>query len=213
MPDHHPETGAARADQDDGELDALDVLEQADRELARMLEDYRATRGGGVERRAEHGNTAKEIVRQLGVREAAHDNVAASVEGNADLAEVHQQLTAATAERRRAIDQVESMSRGIQGINLFQGQDFEGAMDQLMAVLSPELDHELDQLIPAIRRAVPDEERAGTFPSESYLRHHAPTSLSPKGPRWYERLGPVSRALTIFDRLRDFPHATRSGKP
>jgi hypothetical protein len=38
---------------------------------------------------------------------------------------------------------------------------------------------------------------------------HAPTSLSPEGPRWYERAPVISRLLTIYDRLRDFPRASR----
>ena len=34
---------------------------------------------------------------------------------------------------------------------------------------------------------------------------HAPTNLELSGPRWIERAPVLSRLLTIYDHLRDFP--------
>ena len=51
-------------------------------------------------------------------------------------------------EHRPLIDCVEKMSRGVQGINLRVGQDFEGGMDDLIEVVGAEIEWELADRAP-----------------------------------------------------------------
>ncbi len=41
-----------------------------------------------------------------------------------------------------------------------------------------------------------------------HLLSHAPTNLHPDGPRWWERAPVISRLITVYDRMRDFPRGT-----
>lgn len=195
---------------------ALEVLEREDGEVRDLLDEFMRTGrdleqgdGDAVDLRSRHGDLGKRLIRHLAHREAALVDVVASIEGLAPLEEVRVQLMEGTPARRQAIDRVETMSRGVQGVQLNQGQDFDGAVQELAAVVRPQIDFELSEAIPTIRRAVPLDELAERFHDEHYLDRHAPTNLSPKGPRWYERAPIVSRVLTVFDRLRDYPRAAR----
>lgn len=195
---------------------SLEVLEREDGEVRDLLEEFAETgrqleqgTQGAVDVRARHGDLAKRLIRQVAQREAALVDVMASIQDVDALRGVRLRLEEGTQARREAIDRMETMARGVQGVQLNEGQDFDGAVRQLAAVLRPEIDFELGEAIPAIRREVPPDERAQRFHDERYIDHHAPTNLSPKGPRWYERAPIVSRVLTVFDHLRDYPRAAR----
>jgi hypothetical protein len=101
------------------------------------------------------------------------------------------------------------MSRGVQGINLNAGQDFDGTVQDLVDIVRADIDTDLADLVPAVADWLSRTRSEGQLESADYVVKHAPTSLSPKGPRWYERAPVVSRLITIYDHLRDFPRAVR----
>jgi hypothetical protein len=45
--------------------------------------------------------------------------------------------------------------------------------------------------------------------SAGHVRRHAPINLDPHGPRWWERAPVISRLMTVYDHLRDFPRSRR----
>lgn len=100
------------------------------------------------------------------------------------------------------------MSRGVQGINLRVGQDFDGEMDELMQIVGSEIEWGLSVALPGLKGSLRAVDRQDQLKTASHLRTHAPTSLHPDGPRWWERAPLISRFLTIYDRLRDFPRET-----
>jgi hypothetical protein len=63
--------------------------------------------------------------------------------------------------------------------------------------------------VPAVRSWLTKSGDQDPLKSADHIVRHAPTSLSPQGPRWYERAPIISRVLTIYDRLRDFPAASK----
>lgn len=188
--------------------DAIDLLETEDLELRRRFMKLRLRRGSSVEDRADYGNLAKQVIRQLGIREAALVDVARVAVEDPCLEEVSRQFEATMPERRRLMDRVEKMSRGIQGINLRTGQDFDAVMEELIGVVGTEIEWDLNTALPAIRGSLRGTGRQEQLHSAEHLERHAPTNLHPRGPRWRERAPVVSRLLTIFDRLRDFPRSS-----
>ena len=90
-------------------------------------------------------------------------------------------------------------------MNLNQGQDFDGPLVDLIDAVKPEMDWELAEAIPLIRRSLSEVDTANLFCSARFAKRHAPTRLSVKGPRWYERAPMISRLVTIYDHLKDFP--------
>lgn len=189
--------------------DALDLLEREDRELRRLFEAIDAARADTVRGRATYGDLAKDIIQHLATREAALVEVARRLGEVTDLHTVVGALDADSSERRELLDQLEKMSRGVQGINLNTGQDFDGVLQQVIDQVNPAIDRELSESVPAIRSWISATGEPDPLKSADYVVRHAPTSLSPAGSRWYERAPVVSRLLTIYDRLRDFPRATR----
>ena len=119
-------------------------------------------------------------------------------------------------DRRTAIDTMDSMSRGIQGINLNQGQDFDGVLLSLIDLMVPEIRWDLDQALPELRRILAPTAQVEEFHDDRYLLHHAPSHVSPSGPRWYDRFSPIARIHALFTHLQDYPstipEAMRPGK-
>jgi hypothetical protein len=188
--------------------DALDVLKSEDRAVAEIFRLFFTTRASAVSEREQHGNLGKQLIRRMGVREAARDHLSEALAAT-PLLEVSARLLVNTTSRRQALDQVEAMSRGIQGIYLNTHQDFDGAVAALRDIVQPEIKWELDEAIPLVESTLSVEQRAQMFRSARYLRKHAPTRLDPLGPKWYEHAHVFSRVLTIRDHLRDFPRANR----
>ena len=112
-------------------------------------------------------------------------------------------------EHRPHLNRVEKMSRGVQGINLRVGQDFDGEMEGLMQVVGTEIEWELDVGLPELEGVLMAAGRQDDLKSAGHLAAHAPTNLHPDGPRWWERAPILSRLITVYDRLRDFPRPTR----
>jgi hypothetical protein len=191
---------------------ALDLLEHENEDIKALMENLAGTRGATVEQRAERGDLAKEMIRQVTVREAALVDVTEGLAAFPALTAVTDRLRNDMEPRRRAIDRVERMSRGVQGISLNTGQDFEAELQVLTDLLGPEIDWQTAEAVPAIRRNLDDETLGEVLRTASQVAKHAPTNLSPEGPRWYERAPVISRLITIYDRLRDFPKAQNSGR-
>lgn len=194
---------------DERRADALDLLEQEDRKILASLAAIEGNRGQSVEQRAVYGDLVKRLTRELAARESALVEVAEAIESAPGLAEVRARLTASTVQRRSHMDRVERQSRGINGLYLNVSQDVDADLAALSEIVRPEIVWELGEGLPSIRAAMSDEEREQRFRSARYLRRHAPTNLHPERPRWWERAPVVSRVLTIFDHLRDFPTAAK----
>jgi hypothetical protein len=182
-------------------------LETEDLELRRLFAALRLTRGPSVEERARYGDLAKEAIRHLATREAALVDVSDVVSRDPSLQEFSDRLQQSMREHRPHMDRVEKMSRGVQGINLRVGQDFDGEMEGLMQVVDTEMEWELDVALPALKGALKAGDREDELKTAEYLSVHAPTNLDPDGPQWWERAPVISRLITIYDRLRDFPRA------
>jgi hypothetical protein len=186
---------------------AVDLLEEEDRRLRRLFTELRNVRGGSVDERAVYGDLAKEIIRHMATREAAVAEVAPVVSDEPDLQAVAARLEHAMPQRRSLIDRVEKMSRGVQGINLNQGQDFDAELLSAIQVVGTEIEWELDDALPAIRGSIAGTDREAELKSAGHVVRHAPTNLAPGGPRWRERAPVVSRLIALYDHLRDFPRA------
>ena len=189
--------------------DALDVLKGEDQNLVELFDQFFASTGSAVTARTRHGNLGKQLVRRMALREAARDHLADAL-GTTTLSDVSARFYQNTARRRQAIDHIEEMSRGIQGIYLNTHQDFDGAVADLRDIVQPEIAWELKSAIPFVESTIPAEQRTRIFRSARYLRKHAPISLNPEGPKWYEHYGIISRLLTIWGHLRSLPRANPS---
>ncbi|HEY3842795.1 MAG TPA: hypothetical protein VGL48_06045 [Acidimicrobiales bacterium] len=188
---------------------SLDVLEREDIELEKLFGQLNANRHVTVEERAEYGDMAKTLVRRVATRESALVDVTGALANIPALRAMSERLRRATHDRREAIDRVEKMSRGVQGINLNAGQDFDVELGVLMRIVGSEIEWELGQAIPTMKRALAESEDTASFKSERHVTQHAPTNLDPSGPRWLEQAPIISRLITLYDHLRDFPKASR----
>lgn len=192
------------------ETNALELLEAEDLDLQELFAGIRQRRGTSVEDRAAYGDMAKQIVRHVATREAALVDLLSVAADVPQLHAVVSRMEQGTRASRPQIDRVEKMSRGVQGINLRTGQDFDAEMEELIQLVGTEIEWELSDAIPALKGHLQGTDREGELKSARHLRTHAPTSLDPNGPRWYERAPVISRLLTLYDHLRDFPKASAS---
>ena len=192
-----------------GRQTSLDVLEREDIELEKLFGQISANERSTVEERAEYGDVAKTVIRTVATRESALVDVSDAVAGVPALQPISERLRWATSDRREAIDRVERMSRGVHGINLNAGQDFDDEFGTLMRIIGSEIEWELGQAIPAMKYALAEGEDTASFKSGQHVTQHAPTNLDPSGPRWLERAPVISRLITLYDHLRDFPKASR----
>ena len=186
---------------------SLDLLEHEDELLLKLFSTLNSNRGASVQQRFAYGNAAKQIIRHLAIRQACLMDVGrVAMASDNDLAPFGQRMVEGAVERRNQFDTVGDMSRNVQGMYLNQGQDFDAQMQPLIEEVKSEINWELQESLPTIRKAA----RAAPlgFKRARVVLHRAPTRLSPTGPRWYERAPVVSRLLTIFDHLRDHPRAT-----
>jgi hypothetical protein len=187
------------------ESNALELLENEDLELRELFGELRQRRGRSVEDRAEYGDIAKEIVRHVATREAALVEVSNVAAQDPQLSEFASRIDFGMRVRRPQLDRVERMSRGVQGINLRTGQDFGSEMEELIQLVGTEIEWELGAALPELRGSLRQTDREDALKSARHVRRHAPTNLSPQGPRWWERAPVISRLITVYDHLRDFP--------
>ena len=189
--------------------DALNLLEREDVELRRLFAAIEEARADTVRGRATYGELAKDVIQHLATREAALVEVGRAAADVAELREVASSLDADSSTRRELLNRLEKMSRGVQGINLNTGQDFDGVLQRVIDTVGPEIERDLTDAVPAVRGWLSKSGEEDPLKSADYVVRHAPTSLSPAGSRWYERAPVISRLVTIYDRLRDFPRASR----
>jgi hypothetical protein len=194
--------------------DALDLLGQENLELKQLFGQVNQNLGSSVEERDDYGNAAKEIIKHVAIREAALVDVEGAI---SDVPELQTQLArfkSTRKARRSAIDRVEKMSRGVQGINLNTGQDFHRDLTELMQIVGTEIEWQLEEGIPTTEGVLEEADRQ-ELKSAQHVARHAPTNIDPRGRRWRERAPVLSRFLTIYDRLRDFPKSVnaRSRRP
>ena len=207
--DHTEEARSANRRRAHRVVTSLEVLEHEDQVLRDLFARISLERGSEVEQRYEYGNCVKEVIRHLGSREASLRDVAGSIAGIEPLKSVAEHLVGHDSAMRGPYEDVGKMSRGIRGIDLNIGQDFDAAFIPLMEMVDSEIRWELGEAIPHIRwwQAVSGTELR--FHGRRYVLHRAPTTLSRDGPRWYERAWIASRLLTVYDHLRDYPRAAR----
>ncbi len=184
--------------------DAIDVLEEEDQALCELLPALQRSSGEGVPDRWEHGTQCKQLIRRMGVREAAKADIVHAVNGIDDLRMLKTHLEGQVEARRRAMNSLARIGRHVRAIEINRTDDFDGIVRGLRVVLDPEIDWELGQAIPELRQRMPASARA-VLHSDHYLRRHAPTKVNPDGFRWYERARVVSWLLTAWDHLEDRP--------
>jgi hypothetical protein len=192
---------------------SLDLLEREDRKITDLYAQMEAHAGSGVEDRAEYGQLGKEIVRRITTRESALVDVATAAAGIPAVAAVGERLGADPVERRERIEGLEKMSRGVQGMYLNTGMDFDGELADLMTVIRPQIAWELAEAIPALRQAMSPKVEADALQSASYVAKHSPTRVHPAGTRWYQRAPIISRLHSLFGHWSDFPRAGRGERP
>ena len=155
----------------------------------------------------------KEIIRRITTRESALVDVATAAADIPAIAVVGERLGADSVERRERIEGLEKMSRGVQGMYLNTGTDFDGELADLMTVIRPQIAWELDEAIPALRNAMSPQVEADALQSASYVSKHSPTHVHPAGTRWYQRAPIISRFISLFHHWSDFPRAGRGERP
>lgn len=187
------------------EGDALDLLEQEDLVLRGLFAQMRSTHDDSVTDRADYGDLAKTVIQRLATREAAISEVVGAFADAPELAQVVARIEADTEVRRPLISRVEKMSRGVPPNNLNQGQDFDGALRDAVQQVGTEIEWDLDIALPRMKAVVRRSGRSDELKSASHVARHAPTNLHPDGPRWFERAPIISRLVTIYDRMRDYP--------
>jgi hypothetical protein len=188
---------------------SLDVLRREDHLLKVLFQRVSAAEGSSVEARYEYGNAVKQIIRHLALRQASLMNVARVTSEFPSLRETANRMIDRGTKRRVLIDKVGDLARSIQGLYLNQGQDLDAPLTSLISEVDMEIDWELADAVPLIERTLSSRERDSLFYDARYVERHAPTRLSPSGPRWHERAPVVSRIVTIYDHLRDHPRADR----
>jgi len=188
---------------------ALEVLETEDLELRELFGELRLRRGSGaVEDRAEYGDIAKEIVHHAATREAALVDLSEVAARDPQLRGFQSRIDRGMQVSRPQLDRVERMSRGVQGINLRTGQDFDSEMEELIQLVGTEIEWDLGEALPEFRGLLRQTDREDELKGATYIRKHAPTNLNPRGPRWWERAPLISRLITVYDNLRDFPRGS-----
>ena len=181
------------------------MLETEDLELRELFGEIRKRRGSSVEDRPEYGDIAKEILRHVATREAALTEVSRVAAQDVQLCEFVSRVNQGMQVRRPQIDRMERMSRGVQGINLRTGQDFDSEMEELIQLVGTEIEWELGEALPELRGLLHQTDREDDLKSATHIRRHAPTKLDPRGPRWWDRAPVISRLITLYGRLHDFP--------
>jgi hypothetical protein len=191
-------------------MTSLDALERENLLLRGLFAQIGESRASSVDGRYDYGNAAKQIIRHLAVRQSSLMNVGNAISKVPALRSTAARMIDRGTDRRSLIDQVGDMSRTIQGMYLNQGQDFDGPLTALINAVGPEIDWELSDALPLIRRSLSAKDAAKLFSSARYMERHAPTTLNTSGPRWHEHAPVISRLVTIYDHLKDHPRAARN---
>jgi hypothetical protein len=191
--------------------DSLDLLAHQDGALMALFAELDESHGPAVLDRYNHGNQGKRLIRHISLREAAKADLVHALAGIPELAAIRQQLMGEVEERRKAINALDLMGRGVRPIDLNKTQDFNAAIDDLRQVVVPEISWELAEGIPTIDRSLSQDQRTGLH-SAHYVRRHAPTKLDPTGFRRREGRHIVGWILTRWDHLLDRPRPVKGAR-
>ena len=131
--------------------------------------------------RAEYGDLAKTMIQHLATREAAITEVVGAWPTLPSWQDVVARIEADTAVRRPLISRVEKMSRGVPPINLNQGQDFDGALRDIIQEVGTEIEWDLEVALPTMKAVIRSSDRLDELKSASHVARHAPTNLHPMG--------------------------------
>jgi hypothetical protein len=183
---------------------SLDLLESENILLRDLFHQIDERRGSSVGDRYKYGNLAKQVIRHLAIRQSSLMNVAVAISPFLALRSISDRMRDTGIDRRHAYDDIGDMARDVPVMSLNQGQDFDGTLTTLIDAVTTEMDWELTEAIPLIRRSISLEDSASLFSSARYVQRHAPTKLNQRGPRWYEHVPVVSRVVTVFDHLNDY---------
>jgi hypothetical protein len=189
---------------------SLDALKHENTLLKGFFEQIEKNLGESVEERYAYGNVAKQILRHVSIRQSALFDVATSISQIPTLCELSGRMLEQATRRRVILDDLVNMSRSVQGLYLNVGQNFDQSLSKLIRALDTEIDWELSYAIPEIRQLVDTSPGLVVFKSARYVTRHAPTTLNTSGQRWHERAPVVSRFVTLFDHIRDYPRAARN---
>jgi hypothetical protein len=190
--------------------DVLDLLRYEDHAVRQVLHEFESSADDSPQGRLQHGHAGKLLVEHLAIREAAKEQLADSLALVPETSDIARALMAGEDSRREALAQLDEMARGIQAINLNQGQDFDAEVRTVSDLLMQEITEELTKTIPALETQLSAQVRK-KFPRAKYVRKHAPTHPNPGGRQWHERFGPMVRLHALFDFFRGFP--TGGAKP
>jgi hypothetical protein len=188
---------------------SLDLLEAEDRRILELSDELVAASRESVEDRAQWGNRAKLLVRHVATREASLLDVVVGTQHVAGLEQLSSRFMGDPEPRRQHLNTVEHMSRGVKGISLNTGQEFDAELEGLVEVLRPGITFDLIEGVPAVRAALDEQQLAEVFQPADHVARHAPTHVDPHRPRWWERTPVVSRLVTAFHHSRDYPGDTR----
>jgi hypothetical protein len=92
-------------------------------------------------------------------------------------------------------------------MSLNQGQDFDGALRDVMREVGTEIEWDLEVALPTMKAVIRGTDHSADLKSAAHVARHAPTNLHPNGSRWFERAPVISRFLSIYDRMRDYPRS------
>jgi hypothetical protein len=155
--------------------------------------------------RLQHGMLGRLFVEHLAVRQAAREAVAVGLAPEPTAADLAERLEIGLTERRGELARLDELARGVQPINLNQGQDFDGTLAPVARAVRDEIRTDLGDLIPAVRSRVSAEQLRRLLPSARRVRHHAPTHPHPGGRRRHERFAPLVRLHAFYSWMRGFP--------
>lgn len=138
------------------ETDALALLESEDLALRELFAELWQRRDTGVEGGSAIGDVAEEIVRHVGVREAALSAALADVP---EVAWDHPRLRGLASRiehgmetSRPLVDRVETLSRGLPPRRRqTEQEDLQTALEGLVQVVGTEIEWDLSEAIPELR--------------------------------------------------------------
>ncbi len=190
---------------------SFDAWERANGQIVEILRVIDTHRGSSVDDRAEYGKLAKLLLRRAAVHEAAIADVLGAVSDMPQVDGIVEKVEAEAAARRELLDSMERKSRGVQGINLNQGSDFDVDLVAYDAVVRGQVPWERDVALPALRNVVRGCE--GRLHDEAYIVRHSPLRFG-ENRRWHG--SPRSLAawfLTASSHLGDFPWWSQHDAP
>ena len=186
------------AQRDGGEADALELLGEEDRLLQTAFEEWDATRPN----RYRHDTVAKFLLEHLAIREAARSAVVEALGPGPHEGALGAFASSDRRPMRAGLGALQEQLRGITAGELNIGQDFDGKLAEVRALVEPELAADLGGVLGELRRS-------GIGPglaSAGWVRHHAPSEPIVE-PRPWQRVGPLLRLRSFLDRVRRSPGA------